>query len=630
MADEPYQSLYRRYRPQRFAEVRGQDHVTTALRNGVAHDRVGHAYLFSGPRGTGKTSTARILSAALNCAHPVDGEPDATCESCVAIRAGSSLDVLELDAASNRGIDAMRNLVARVGLGSPGRWKVYVVDEVHMLTAEASNTLLKTLEEPPAHVVFVLATTDPQKVLPTIRSRTQHYEFRLLAPELLGSLLADVNEHAELGLDPSTLDLVVRRGNGSARDALSALDQAAAAGGAEDEAESVPAIVDALADRDVGAALAAVAEAAARGRDPHRLAVEVVEHLRSGFLLTMAPEVARVPEHQRAGLVDQVRRLGPAATVRAMEVLGETLVAMRDALDTRITFELALVRLCAPAADMAPAALLERLEALERRVAAGNVAHAPSPPPAAPPPTPTRAAPSPGAPPGGPSPAGQGGPRSGSQPTIGAVRQRPAPPPPPPPDAPPNAPPDGAQPSGAAGAPLARLERDELTREWGDRIFPTMSLGVRSLYRHGRWSAAEDGQAVFVLPPMYRDRAEERRREVEAALGAHFGGRVSIRLEVEGALGGAAGAGPADRLGEPPAPANGPSANAPPANASGNATSANASGNPTSANATPVAGGWDDHVSAAEFADLEAAPDAPSSAEARLLEAFPGTEEVDG
>ncbi|MGI8809625.1 MAG: DNA polymerase III subunit gamma/tau, partial [Acidimicrobiales bacterium] len=193
-----YQSLYRRYRSQRWSELKGQDHVSQTLRNAVREGRVSHAYLFSGPRGTGKTSSARILAKALNCAEPVEGEPCGLCGSCGGIAAGRSLDVLELDAASNRGVDAMRDLVSRANLGTPGRWKVYIVDEVHMLTTEASNTLLKTLEEPPAHVVFVLATTEAQKVLVTIQSRTQHFEFRLFPAALLVELLQSVATDAGL------------------------------------------------------------------------------------------------------------------------------------------------------------------------------------------------------------------------------------------------------------------------------------------------------------------------------------------------------------------------------------------------------------------------------------------------
>src|SRR5437899_7916567 len=214
-----YQSLYRRYRPQRFSELRGQDHVSRTLRNAVRENKVTHAYLFSGPRGTGKTSSARILAKALNCAQPTDGEPCGVCESCVEVTNGTSLDVHELDAASNNGVEAMRDLVARAALGTPGRWKVYIVDEVHMLSAAASNALLAPPEAPPAHVVFVLATTDPHKVLPTIRSRTQHFEFRLLPPDLLVEHLTWVAADAGLDVPSEDIALVARRGNGSARDA---------------------------------------------------------------------------------------------------------------------------------------------------------------------------------------------------------------------------------------------------------------------------------------------------------------------------------------------------------------------------------------------------------------------------
>src|SRR4051812_38885574 len=179
------QSLYRRYRPRRFSELKGQYPVGKALRDAVREGREGQAYIFSGPRGTGKTTTARILAKVLNCANVIDGEPCCQCESCLAVERGTSYDVHELDAASNNGVDAMRDLIERAALGTPGRHKVYILDEVHMLSKAAEATLLKTLEEPPAHVVFVLATTDPQKVSDTIRSRTQHLRFHLLAPDAL-------------------------------------------------------------------------------------------------------------------------------------------------------------------------------------------------------------------------------------------------------------------------------------------------------------------------------------------------------------------------------------------------------------------------------------------------------------
>lgn len=348
--------------------MRGQEHVTRALRNAVDGSRVAHAYLFSGPRGTGKTSTARILAKALNCAAPVAGEPCGECASCREVAAGSSLDVHELDAASNNGVEAMRDLVARAALGTPGRWKVYIVDEVHMLSTAASNALLKTLEEPPAHVVFVLATTDPQKVLPTVRSRTQHFEFHLLGPHLLAALVEDVRDDAGLDLAPESLEVAVRRARGSARDALSVLDQVAAAGAALDELPVLDDLVEAICERDTGRALVAVAEATAAGRGADRIAAELVERLRQGFLAVMAPETVSLAPAEGERVASQARRLGLAALVRSMEVIGRAQVEMRDSLDPRLGLEVALVRITHPEVDDSPAAVVERLERLEHRV----------------------------------------------------------------------------------------------------------------------------------------------------------------------------------------------------------------------------------------------------------------------
>ena len=308
-----YQSLYRRFRPQRFSDVLGQDHISNTLRNAVVTDTVNHAYLFSGPRGCGKTTSARILAKALNCTDLQGGEPCEKCDSCNQVAAGSSMDVIEMDAASNNGVDAMRDLVSRASLGTSGRRKVYIVDEVHMLSTAASNALLKTLEEPPDHVVFVLATTDPQKVLPTIRSRTQHFEFRLFSVSALVSLLRGVATEAGIEIDDVTIEAVARKGNGSARDALSALDQVIAAGGIEDSFDTSE-IAVALGNRDAGELMIAVDRAVSRGRDPRQLARDLTETLREVFLVHMG-----VPR----SLADDslVRLLAPAAVTRALEPL---------------------------------------------------------------------------------------------------------------------------------------------------------------------------------------------------------------------------------------------------------------------------------------------------------------------
>ncbi len=367
-----YQSLYRRYRPRTFAEIKGQDHVTSALRSAVRESRVGHAYLFHGPRGTGKTTTARVLAKALNCTDPGgDGEPCAACESCLSIEQNRSFDLHELDAASNNKVDDMRALLERVKLGTPGRVKVYLLDEAHMLTPGAENALLKTLEEPPDHVVWVLATTEPHKVVETIRSRCQVFELGLLGAEALADHVRFVSADAGLDATEEVVDHVVAAGSGSVRDTLSALDRVVAAGGVVELDDSTGAILDALADRDPAAALAAVDDALGRGRDPRRIGEGVLSGLRNAFLTAMGSSPDRLAEPERAQAEALVSRMAPPFMTRALETLGAALVDMRQSPDPRVDLEVAMVRLARPAADRSLDALTDRVARLEAKLGLG-------------------------------------------------------------------------------------------------------------------------------------------------------------------------------------------------------------------------------------------------------------------
>ncbi len=376
------QSLYRRYRPRRFSEVKGQEHVVKALRTAVAEGREGQAYLFSGPRGTGKTSSARILAKVLNCENPHDGEPCCECESCLAVERGISYDVHELDAASNNGVDAMRDLIEKASLGTPGRHKVYILDEVHMLSKAAEAALLKTLEEPPPHVVFVLATTDPQKMSDTIRSRTQHLQFHLLAADTLQEHARWVAADAGLDVSDAALEQALLRGGGSARDTLSALELVATTG---EDGLSVVALdeyVEAMIDRDPGRALTVVAHAITAGTDTRTLTEELVGFFRNGFLALMAPDLVQLPSARVDELAALAQRLGAAGLVRGIETLGSMLAEMRHAPDPRVLLDVATVQLTADAAATDVDALAARLDRLERQVASGPLP--PSAPAAAP------------------------------------------------------------------------------------------------------------------------------------------------------------------------------------------------------------------------------------------------------
>ena len=362
------QSLYRRFRPRKFSELYGQDHVVTALRNAVINGREGQAYLFSGPRGTGKTSTARILAKVLNCAAPIDGEPCCECDSCKAVELGTSYDVLELDAASNNGVQEIRDIVEAAALTSPGRHRVFILDEVHMLTRGAEAALLKTLEEPPSQVVFVLATTDPQKVSDTIRSRVQHLQFHLLPVDELKKYVKFVIKEAELTVDEDSIDLVLRQGGGSARDTLSALELIVSGGGEPEVALHTEDIITSLVARDHAAALGAVARAMQQGRDPHTYAQDVVRTMRDCFLSLMSPELVQLPADRIAELTRYAQDMGVQRIVRIMETLGSTMVEMRHAPDARLLLEVAVVQLASPVFDDSAENLLARISQLEEAV----------------------------------------------------------------------------------------------------------------------------------------------------------------------------------------------------------------------------------------------------------------------
>ncbi|MGH9229904.1 MAG: DNA polymerase III subunit gamma/tau [Acidimicrobiales bacterium] len=528
-----YQSLYRRYRPQRFDEVLGQDHVTKALRNAVREGRVGHAYLFSGPRGTGKTSTARILAKVLNCEAPVDGEPCGKCENCVAVAEGRVIDwLLEQDAASKSKVDDMRDLIERVPLGTSGKRRVIILDEVHMLSQGAENALLKTLEEPPEHVVFVLATTDPQKVRPTIRSRTQHFEFRLLSPDVLADHVRHVIADAGLGLDAqavdSAVDHVIRSGAGSARDTLSALDQVAALGEVFDVSAPVDGVLDALCARDAGAVLVAVADALAAGRDARTLGEDLIAALRDAFLAVMgaADEHVAPAQRERAARIGQ--RLGPAGLTRALDVLGESLSELARKPDPRVVVEVALVRLTLPATDRTLDAILERLDRLERGdgpggglSGGGGGTEAVSPSGAAAAAREAlsnrRSGDANRSPEPAPAP-------TADKPTLGAVvRQQ-------------EDRGGGAEPAGPVEGAGGRIpDLDEITNAWTGAVLTALPKSVRSRWRGGRWIEPDPRSARFAVSNEWHQKAcDESRRDVEEALLMHFGGPVPVAIVVEG------------------------------------------------------------------------------------------------
>ncbi|KUI37336.1 DNA polymerase III subunits gamma/tau [Mycobacterium sp. GA-2829] len=382
-------ALYRKYRPATFAEVVGQEHVTEPLSTALSANRINHAYLFSGPRGCGKTSSARILARSLNCEQGPTPTPCGVCDSCVALAPNGpgNMDVTELDAASHGGVDDTRELRDRAFYApAQSRYRIFIVDEAHMVTTAGFNALLKIVEEPPEHLIFVFATTEPEKVLPTIRSRTHHYPFRLLAPKTMRTLLERICADEGVTVDDAVYPLVIRAGGGSPRDTLSVLDQLLA-GAANNHVEYGRALallgatdvaliddaVDALAAGDAAALFGAVESVIDAGHDPRRFAIDLLERFRDLIVLQAVPDAAArgvvdAPGDVLERMREQAARLGTATLTRYAEVVHAGLGEMRGATAPRLLLEVVCARLLLPSASDTESALLQRVERIEMRL----------------------------------------------------------------------------------------------------------------------------------------------------------------------------------------------------------------------------------------------------------------------
>jgi DNA polymerase III subunit gamma/tau len=552
-----YVSLYRKYRPQTFHDIVGQDHVTGTLVNAIQTGQVHHAMLFCGTRGTGKTSTARVLAKALNCVRGPTPEPCNVCDACVSITDGTNLDVTEIDAASHGSVDDARDLREKASYApAAARFKVYIIDEAHMVTTQGFNAMLKVLEEPPEHVRFIFCTTEPHKVIEAIRSRCQRHDFRRIRTAALVQDFARICEAEGVDIEPAALELVARAADGSHRDGLSRLDQVLTFAGPKvtlaDVAQVLGALpvelrfdlAEALAAHRVADVLACVERVVDAGHDLHQFTREALEHLRDLYVLRVAPSsttLVDVTAETRERLAAQAERFGPGELGRMVTIVGDLYLDLRTATDQRLVVEVGLARAAMPEASLDAEALLARIERLERRL---SIAGAESPAPAGPPqaaaaaePT-ARAAPAPAKSPAkaaveAPSrpaetaaravPAAQAKPRSRAKAADRAVE-----------------PPAEEAGWGPAEAPArVPVDLDLVRRSWPlvlERV-QAASRVTASFLGHGRPVALEGRQLVVELPKDRRFEAEAlakdgRNRQVDGVLEAMLGGGLEIRVVV--------------------------------------------------------------------------------------------------
>jgi len=558
-------ALYRKYRPATFAEVVGQEHVTEPLRIALAAKRVNHAYLFSGPRGCGKTSSARILARSLNCEQGPTPDPCGECDSCISLapEGPGNVDVVELDAASHGGVDDARELRDRAFYApASSRYRVFIIDEAHMVTTQGFNALLKIVEEPPEHLVFIFATTEPEKVLGTIRSRTHHYPFRLIPPTAMRALL-ERNVAAEgVTVAPPVFPLVIRAGGGSARDTQSILDQLLAGAGPDGvtyeravallgvtDAALIDDMVDGLAADDASAVYGTVDRLVDAGHDPRRFASDLLDRLRDLVLLRAVPDagtrgLVNAPGDELDRMVAQAERLGPATLTRYAEIVHTGLVDMRGATAPRLLLELLCARMLLPGAvptdAVADSAVLQRLERIERRVTAGQsaapVAEAPQRPTPQPErPAATRPAPVERPPAAAERPAPAATPSPQQEPAVAAPAAA-SPAPPPAPATPAVSSPPAAQPAPQpeAAASSSAIDAAGVRRLWSELLTSVRknSRSTEAMLTNATVQSVEGDTVVIAhtAAPLARRLGEPRNADAIAkALSEVLGGHWQVK-----------------------------------------------------------------------------------------------------